>query len=184
MPACSTVRSASYRGRRTRQLQKIQSSWVLWPRRECSRSGSIGGKTHKLIESPRSRLVTWSYADLNFLGRRFWRPHPDLDRSATPALPPGGGRPFAGVGLGCSLAGASASPWSRKDAGRGQRARITYRRLSRWVLRGQKHVGGLRAHVGWRGGWGGRIRSADEQGFQQHECAVLGQRFVTRPALG
>src|SRR5215470_8569683 len=49
------------------------------------------------MESPRSRLVTWSCAHLSFLGRRFWRPHPDLDRSATPALPPGGGRPFSGA---------------------------------------------------------------------------------------
>jgi hypothetical protein len=30
---------------------------------------------------------------------RFWRPHPDLDRSATPALPPGGGRPLCGGSL-------------------------------------------------------------------------------------
>ena len=27
---------------------------------------------------------------------RFWRPHPDLDRAAAPALPPGGGRPLCG----------------------------------------------------------------------------------------
>src|SRR6516164_9701928 len=152
MPACSTVRSASYRGRRTRQLQKIQSSWVLWPRRECSRSGSIGGKTHKLIESPRSRLVTWSYADISFLGRRFWRPHPDLDRSATPALPPGGGRPFAGSVWAARSPLRRLRPSPPKMLARGQRARISYRRLSRWVLRGQKHAGGLRAHGGWRGG--------------------------------
>src|SRR6266568_620685 len=48
------------------------------------------------MASPRSRLVTWSYTHLSFHGRRFWRPHPDLDRAATPALPPGGGRPLCG----------------------------------------------------------------------------------------
>src|SRR5438128_503669 len=48
------------------------------------------------MASPRSRLVTWSYTHLSFYGRRFWRPHPDLDRAATPALPPGGGRPLCG----------------------------------------------------------------------------------------
>src|SRR5215467_8893805 len=57
----------------------------------------MDGKELQPMESPRSRLVTWSCAHLSFLGRRFWRPHPDLDRSATPALPPGGGRPFAGA---------------------------------------------------------------------------------------
>src|SRR5215470_11955984 len=62
------------------------------------------------MESPRSRLVTWSCAHLSFLGRRFWRPPPDLDRSAAPALPPGGGRPFPGVGSGCSHAVRAASP--------------------------------------------------------------------------
>src|SRR5690349_6302116 len=48
------------------------------------------------MASPRSRLVTWSYTHLSFYGRRFWRPHPDLDRAATPALPPGRGRPLCG----------------------------------------------------------------------------------------
>src|SRR5215471_17440376 len=48
------------------------------------------------MASPRSRLVTWSHTHLSFYGRRFWRPHPDLDRAATPALPPGGGRPLCG----------------------------------------------------------------------------------------
>src|SRR3989442_6272603 len=55
------------------------------------------------MASPRSRLVTWSYTHLSFHGRRFWRPHPDLDRAATPALPPGGGRPLCGADSGCSL---------------------------------------------------------------------------------
>src|SRR5690349_23086398 len=48
------------------------------------------------MASPRSRLVTWSCTHLSLYGRRFWRPHPDLDRAATPALPPGGGRPLCG----------------------------------------------------------------------------------------
>src|SRR5215475_13941389 len=56
------------------------------------------------MASPRSRLVTWSQPHLSFLGRRFLRPHPDLDRSATPALPPGGGRPFTGGDSVCSPA--------------------------------------------------------------------------------
>src|SRR6266700_4252567 len=60
------------------------------------RSGTIAVKDSQSMASPRSRLVTWSYTHLSFHGRRFWRPHPDLDRAATPALPPGGGRPLCG----------------------------------------------------------------------------------------
>src|SRR5262249_37820520 len=61
------------------------------------------------MASPRSRLVTWPYIHLCFSGRRFWRPHPDLDRAATPALPPGRGRPLFTVWF-CLLAGAAAAP--------------------------------------------------------------------------
>ena len=96
MPACSTGRSEFYLGRRRRPLPENQTSEAVWPRRECPRSGSIGVKDPQSMASPRSRLVTWSYIHLSFHGRRFWRPHPDLDRAATPALPPGGGRPLCG----------------------------------------------------------------------------------------
>jgi len=105
------------RGRRRRPLPKIRSSWALWPRREYLRSCSIGGKDLQPMESPRSRLVTWSCARLSFLGRRFWRPHPDLDRSATPALPPGGGRPFCEGRFALLVDPRSTSPPARK-AGR------------------------------------------------------------------
>src|SRR5204863_7858719 len=56
--------------------------------------------------------------------RRFWRPHPDLDRSATPALPPGGGRPFCGGRFALLVDRRSTWPQARKDAsprGRGPR---------------------------------------------------------------
>jgi hypothetical protein len=53
------------------------------------------------MASPRSRLVTWPYIHLCFSGRRFWRPHPDLDRAATPALPPGRGRPLLWGSFAC-----------------------------------------------------------------------------------
>ena len=96
MPACSTGRSEFYLGRRRRPLAENQTSGAVWPRRECPRSGSIGVKDPQSMASARSRLVTWSYTHLSFHGRRFWRPHPDLDRAATPALPPGGGRPLCG----------------------------------------------------------------------------------------
>src|SRR5215469_1408178 len=50
------------------------------------------------MASAGSRLVTWVHLHhLCFSGRRFWRPHPDLDRVATPALPPGGGRPLSWI---------------------------------------------------------------------------------------
>src|SRR6516165_9089413 len=65
------------------------------------------------MASPRSRLVTWSHTHLSFYGRRFWRPHPDLDRAATPALPPGGGRPLCGGRLpllAALLAASAAAP--------------------------------------------------------------------------
>src|SRR5689334_3933940 len=96
MPACSIGRSGFYLGRRRRPLTENQTSEAARPRRECPRSGSIGVKDPQSMASPRSRLVTWSYTHLSFYGRRFWRPHPDLDRAATPALPPGGGRPLCG----------------------------------------------------------------------------------------
>ena len=49
------------------------------------------------MASPRSRLVTWAYIHLCFSGRRFWRPHPDLDRGRPPLSPPAGVAPlFAG----------------------------------------------------------------------------------------
>src|SRR5690348_14241777 len=96
MPACSSGRSGFYLGRRRRPLPENQTSGTVRPRREGPRSGSIGVKDPQSMASPRSRLVTWSYTHLSFYGRRFWRPHPDLDRAATPALPPGGGRPLCG----------------------------------------------------------------------------------------
>src|SRR5262249_59105839 len=68
---------------------------------------------------PRSRLVTWSQPHLSFLGRRFLRPHPDLDRSATPALPPGGGRPFTGGRFGLLAGVPAASPRAARMLARG-----------------------------------------------------------------
>ena len=105
MPACSTGRSEFCRGRRRRPLPENQTSDAVRPRRECPRSGSIGVKHPQSMASPRSRLVTWSYTHLSFHGRRFWRPHPDLDRAATPALPPGGGRPLSEGQFPCSSEG-------------------------------------------------------------------------------
>jgi len=110
MPACWSGRSKSYQGRRRRPLTENQTSEAARPRRECPRSGSIGVKDPQSMASPRSRLVTWSYTHLSFNGRRFWRPHPDLDRAATPALPPGGGRPLCGGWLPLLAALRAASP--------------------------------------------------------------------------
>src|SRR6516165_1392379 len=110
------------------------------------------GSTRNIMASARSRLVTWSYTPSKLPWKTVLASAPGPGPFGDPRSPPRRGSPLCGVGLGCSLAVASASPWSRKDAGRGQRARISYLRLSRWVLRGQKHVGGLRAHGGWRGG--------------------------------
>ena len=71
------------------------------------------------MASPRSRLVTWSYTHLSFYGRRFWRPHPDLDRAATPALPPGGGRPLCGGRLPLLAAAAGCFAQAPQTASRG-----------------------------------------------------------------
>ena len=119
MPACSTGRSEFYLGRRRRPLAENQTSGAVWPRRECPRSGSIGVKDPQSMASPRSRLVTWSYTHLSFHGRRFWRPHPDLDRAATPALPPGGGRPLCGGRLPLLVAFPGRFARTRKPLARG-----------------------------------------------------------------
>ena len=132
MPACSSGRSGFYQGRRRRPLAENQTSDAPRSRRECPRSGSIGVKDARPMASARSRLVTWSYTHLSFHGRRFWRPHPDLDRAATPALPPGGGRPFAGrlpllaAVLGCFATGpANPQPGAGPRNPRVRQARIS-----------------------------------------------------------
>src|SRR5580704_4784220 len=138
MPACSTGRSEFYLGRRRRPLPENQTSGAVWPRRECPRSGSIGVKDPQSMASPRSQLVTWSYTHLSFNGRRFWRPHPDLDRAATPALPPGGGRPLCGGRLPLLAAFQAASPRPRKPLARGRRPGAprspSVRKCAGWML--------------------------------------------------
>src|SRR5437667_5888440 len=119
MPAYSSGRSGFYQGRRRRPSPENQTSEAAWPRRECPRSGSIGVKDAQSMASPRSRLVTWSYTHLSFYGRRFWRPHPDLDRAATPALPPGGGRPLCGGRLPLLAAAAGCFAQAPQTASRG-----------------------------------------------------------------
>ena len=119
MPAYSSERSGFYQGRRRRPSPENQTSEAAWPRRECPRSGSIGVKDPQSMASPRSRLVTWSYTHLSFYGRRFWRPHPDLDRAATPALPPGGGRPLCGGRLPLLAAAAGCFAQAPQTASRG-----------------------------------------------------------------
>src|SRR5690349_12512531 len=158
MPACSSGRSGFYQGRRRRPLAEKQTSEASRPRRECPRSGSIGVKDAQSMASPRSRLVTWSYTHLSFYGRRFWRPHPDLDRAATPALPPAGVAPFAGVGYPCSQPPWAASLGPRKPLARGPSPRnphVRGRVLARRVA-GVGATGGLR--------WAARVASVGATG--------------------
>src|SRR5215469_11122587 len=93
------------------------------------------------MASPRSRLVTWSHTHLSFYGRRFWRPHPDLDRAATPALPPGGGRPLCGGRLPLLAAALGCFAQARKPLAWGPSPRnphVRGRAFARWV-RGGRH---------------------------------------------
>src|SRR6266480_6819975 len=110
------------------------------------------------MASPRSRLVTWSYTHLSFHGRRFWRPHPDLDRAATPALPPGGGRPLCGgrlpllaAALGCFASapqttspGPSPGTPPRSTAGAGREGWPTFGATG---FRSEEHTSELQSHV-------------------------------------
>jgi hypothetical protein len=147
MPACSSGRSEFYQGRRRRPLAENQTSEASWPRRECPRSGSIGVKDRQSMASPCSRLVTWSYTHLSLYGRRFWRPHPDLDRAATPALPPGGGRPLCGGRL--PLLAAALGCFARAPQTTGPGAEPPEAPRSRACAGA---TGGVRRRHGWRDG--------------------------------
>jgi hypothetical protein len=157
MPARSSGRSGFHPGRRTPPLPGKPDFGGRAASTGVPRSGSIGVKDAQSIASPRSRLVTWSYTHLSFNGRRFCRPHPDLDRAATPALPPGGGRPLCGGRLPLLAAVPGCFAWAPQTTSPGAEPPEPPR---------------SRARVGWRGrpGWGARDGSRGLQGTARMGC--------------